>query len=91
MTVEKFKNEITYVCDDCNNESESFSGEEGLTFEGAWSRLKEDGWRCKKNEHDNVWEHFGPNCVRAFSADSAAEKAAARWRARVEGGIEGRK
>lgn len=87
MSIEKFAGAITFVCDDCMNEREEFSGEEGLTFQGAWARLKEDGWRTKKNEHDGVWEHFGPNCVRAFAADSAAEAAAERWRRRVEAGI----
>lgn len=87
MTIEKFRGEITFICDDCVDERESFSGEEGLTFQGAWERLKEDGWRTRKNEHDGVWEHFGPRCVRAFAADNAAEKSADRWRRRVDSGL----
>lgn len=89
MTVEKYAGEISFVCDDCHNERESFSGEEGLTFQGAWARLKEDGWRTKKNPHDGTWEHFGPACVRAFAADpdQQAEREQKRWRDRVEGGV----
>lgn len=75
--IEKFGGKITFICDDCGDERESFDAGDGLTFKGAWARLKEDGWRTAKNLNDGVFEHFGPNCVRAFAADAKATKGGA--------------
>lgn len=72
--IEKHQGRITFICDDCGEERDSFDEGDGLTFGGAWARLKEDGWRGAKNANDGVFEHFGPNCVRAFVADGRARK-----------------
>lgn len=72
--IEKYAGKITFVCDDCGAERESFDAGDGLTFEGAWARLKEDGWRGAKSGNDGTFEHFGPNCVRSFAADAKTAK-----------------
>ena len=69
MTLEKFAGEITFHCDDCETASEKFDAADNLTFQEAIARLKGEGWRLRRNDRDDEWEHVCPACAAAAAVD----------------------
>lgn len=86
MTLEKYAGKTTFNCDECGARDE-IAPEDGKTFQEAWTALKADGWRAKKNPHDGVFEHFCAGCASADrgGARNDDEAAGARAHSRAKG------
>jgi len=57
MTIERAYGKVAFVCDDCETESDTQSGED---FDILLNDLKEAGWRVVKEGGE--WCHYCPNC-----------------------------
>ncbi len=58
MSSEKEGQLCIFTCDNCGDEAEIQSH----SFKDAWEELKDQGWRCFKNDDDD-WEHRCQDCV----------------------------
>lgn len=56
MSIERIKNEIVFICDDCDDHLESGSGD----FETANATRREEGWATR--QIGGVWQNFCPGC-----------------------------
>ena len=58
MTVERERDSITFVCDECDDE---FVSTGVLDFSDAWEEAREEGWHAIKNIN-GTWSHTCDIC-----------------------------
>jgi len=57
MTIERGRESITFVCDECDDE---FCVDDS-DFSTAWAEAKEEGWRAER-DLDGEWSHSCKIC-----------------------------
>ena len=57
MTIERDRESITFVCDECDDEL-CF---EATDFSDAWAEAKDSGWKAER-DLDGIWTHTCEVC-----------------------------
>ena len=57
MPIDRQYDRVIFECDSCD---ETFEGEPREEFKEAWSRARNDGWKCRQIGND--WVRGCPRC-----------------------------
>lgn len=72
MSVLRKGSSVYFECDECGDAgtAEGLQGDD--QFRETWSMLREDGWRCHKE--DDQWVHNCPECVKAWASNQISNE-----------------